>query len=147
VSRAEELVYALGPFEGDCAECGGRLLWVGSGWVDHSPEWHKARRRILLNIVRRRLREELVYRSMAQDAARNHGSVLVMWRIVMPTDVFYATTETSGDVWDLLPVREELLAAIGRKMRDDAEAQFGIRPHPMRVKYRAFDERACVLKT
>lgn len=124
---------------GDCIECGGKLLWGGMSWVEHTDGHHQVRRKILLRILARQLREEASFRRGAADAAR-WGHVLVWWRIVLPTDVGYYRCEIPGDVWDTVD-RTWLLDTLGRSVRDGVETFRGIRPHPMRVKYRVFDER------
>lgn len=124
-----------------CAECGQPLLWGGMSWVPHTDAHHRARRRILMHAVHRRLREELFYRGIARDAAAFDG-VLVVWRIVLPHTVLYYTDTHLGGVWeDIAALRPGILADQARELRDNIEIEHGIRPHPMRVRYRVLDER------
>lgn len=126
---------------GDCAECGGKLLWGGVAWVPHTRGWHAARRRLLLRAVHRRLSEELAFGHDALRLAFARDCVLILWRAVLPGTVAYYRTEMPGEIWDADVDREQLLAVLGRGVRDGIERVHYIRPHPMMVKYRVFDGR------
>lgn len=121
-----------------CEECGGKV-WDGISYEPHSDQWHQAQRRILMRIIRRRLHEELVFREEAQYAAMR-DDVLVVWRVVLPTDVLYSQSHVPGVAWGGLH-REALLTWMVQGIRDLLESSRGIRVHPSRVTYRVFDER------
>lgn len=127
---------------GECPECGGKLLWGGMAWVPHTEGYHAARRRILLRIIRRGLWEELVFRRDAVELAFVRDCVLVLWRVILPGSVVYYRTEMPEEIWDADVDREQLLATLGRSVRDSIERVHYIRPHPMMVKYRVFDGRS-----
>jgi hypothetical protein len=114
-------------------------------WVPHTDGHHAAHRRILMRAVKRRLREELAFRREALDAAV-FDSILVVWRVVLPTEVLYSSSVIPTDAWDEID-REWMLAWMGYGIRDHLEATRGIRPHPMMVKYRVFDERSRIRAT
>jgi hypothetical protein len=127
---------------GDCPECGGKLLWAGMSWERHTEGWHLARRHILLKIIARRLWEEVNFRREALDLAVLWGDVLVLWRVVLPTEVVYFRTGLPGDLWDgNREIRDHILAHLAGGLRDSIETGYGVRPHPRQVKYRVFDGR------
>lgn len=123
-----------------CPECDQPLLWGGMSWVEHTEGQHLVRRKILLRVIRRLLWEEFTFRSDALELAFLRGSVLIQWRIVLPTDIGYFRTEVPGELWDEMD-HDHLLALLASTMRDGIEALKGIRPHPMQVKCRVYDER------
>jgi len=125
--------------DGRCAECDGPLLWAGMSWEQHTEALHRVKRKVYMRLVARYLTEEVNFREMALvDGLDNR--VLVIWRIVLPTHVHYAHSTVPGQAWDELD-REQLLAWLGRGIRDELHSRAGIRVHHMRVKYRVFDER------
>jgi hypothetical protein len=96
-----------------------------------------------MRVIRRRLWEEASFRQEAADLAQ-WGGVLLLWRVVLPAEVAYFRTALPGELWDeLAAFRGEVLAHLGRGLRDSVEQGYGIRPHPMQTKYRIFDERSC----
>lgn len=123
-----------------CEECGLPLLWGGMSWVEHTEGWHAATRKVWLRAALRRLTEELVHRQEAQRAAEFYASVLVVWRVVLPTEMLYSTSVIPGETWDQLDQRQ-LLAWMGHGALDWLETTKGMRIHPSRLKYRVFDER------
>lgn len=124
----------------DCPECGQPLLWGGMSWVAHTERQHLVRRKILMRVIRRLLAEEFIFRSDARELAFLRKSVLIQWRIVLPTDVGYFRTECPGELWDTMD-HDHLLTVLSSTMRDGIEATRGIRPHPMQVKCRVYDAR------
>lgn len=131
-----------GTLTGDCPECDVALLWGGMAWVPHTDDYHAARRKSLMRIVWRRLLEERLMRAIAQREALR-GDVVVWWRVVLPSRVMYCTSQVPGELIDGHPeFRDDMLAQLGRGIRDRAEEEFGVRPHPMQVTYRVFDERS-----
>lgn len=98
------------------------------------------RRKLLLRAAWRLMREELVLRHLALDAGAC-GRVVVLWRLVLPTEVKYSHAEIPGDVWDHMD-HESLLGWMQEGLCAMALSRFGIRPHPKMVKHRVLDERA-----
>lgn len=129
---------------GECSKCGGKLIWGGMSWVEHTDGHHAARRRLLLKSVARRLHEEVRFREQARIAAQ-WGMIRIQWRVTCllgeRRDMWGGVI--SGSMWDALTTddRQVFIAMLGRELRDEIQQTFRIRPHPMHVKYRIFDER------
>jgi hypothetical protein len=124
-----------------CEECGSSLIWGGMAWVEHTEEQHRVRRKVLMRVIRSLLLQEVSFRQHALDA-HLWGGVLVVWRIVMPTEVKWFRTGIPYEVWDAETLEQDwLLADMGRDLRDSIQDFTGIRVHPMRTKFRVFDGR------
>ena len=128
---------------GECQECGGGLLWGGMSWVEHTEGRHQMQRAVLMRAVGWVLRRELALREDARDVAIRYGCVLAVWKIGGETPGNFRT-EIPFAIWDsptLGGVGGEVLAWIGRGLRDDAQERWGVRPHWAQTRVRVFDER------
>ena len=134
-----------GRVSGDCAECGGSLLWGGVRWVEHTQDEHDGTRRRLLGAVARLLRREAAARRRGAHAGVQ-DCVALRWRcgaLRGPGNEWWTDvpSELLGD-WERDPVfRHDNLRALRITLAEHVERMHGMTVNPATFTFRMYDGR------
>lgn len=140
-----------GGVDGDCPQCGEKLMWTGWGWSVHSVGYHLGVQRRLLRAVAGLVRHEADVRAWeAQNAAE--GLVGIRWRCgVYPGWQSEERWELPQEWWDAQVFEEGgqefILRAIREHLAELWEAAYGVKVNPATWFHRVYDPRVRVAKS